>query len=113
MNAAPELLTEISAKLFLRRAELFDAILVIRVKKRRDVYAVQAVGNGVYLCEKVGKSQPEFGPYRVELATISRPGDCSCQGFGRWGVCKHYVALFENQFTPERKEDEEQSDRSL
>ena len=103
----PELKTLIVSRIYRQSCELFDAILVIRVKKSKDVYAVQFAGNGVYLCEKVGKSQPEFGPYRVELATDARPADCSCQGFGRWGTCKHLKAITDNQFTPEKEENED------
>lgn len=77
-----------------RRTELFDGVLVVRVgAKSRDVYIVQALGGGVYLCEKVNKPRPEFGPYLVETRSLARAGECSCQGFGRWGSCKHLDSL--------------------
>jgi hypothetical protein len=83
-------------------AVLFGAVLVIRVGKTRDVYALAEepfpgpVRCRVFLLEKLNRPRPVFGPYCV-VVPLSRGevGECSCQGFGRWRACKHNDCLID------------------
>jgi hypothetical protein len=83
------------------RAELFAAAIVVKIGKRRDVYAVAEeradVPDGArvfYLVKCCRKDVPDFQPYRVAVPLVSgEVGTCSCVGFGRWGACKHLSTM--------------------